>query len=193
MIINTVMFVDLVPSALLGGFAVFIMSFVLRMVLQYHWTDYAEAPDEERVRDAISGAGIGAGQYVIPYCGGPEKMKDPEWQASYEKGPSGFLVIQQPGPFAFGRALSQSLLFNMAVALLAAWMVVTFLDPSASASTVGLFVGVVGFLSFSASHAWTPIWMSGSWAVFMKELFDGAVYGAAMAGCFFWLWPGGAA
>jgi len=184
---------DLWLCALLGGVAVFLVSFVLRMVLKYHWTDYAQAPNEEAVRDAIRSAGVGAGQYVLPYCDGAKMMKDPEWMASYEKGPTGFLVLQESGPFAFGKALTCSLLFNLAVSFLAAWMATAFLDQGADSCKAGVFIGLIGFLAFSVSNTWGPIWRSESWCVLGKELFDGAVYGAVMAGVFVWLGPWGAA
>jgi hypothetical protein len=184
---------DLWLCVLLGGVAVFLMSFVLRMVLKYHWSDYGRLPNEDAVRDAIRETGVGGGQYVFPHCSGAEAMKDPEYMASYERGPSGFLVLQEPGSFSFGKPLALSFCFNIAVSLLAAWMAVTFLDEGADATKAGLFTGLIGFLSFSASNTWGPIWKSEPWCVWGKEIFDGAVYGAAMGGIFFWLGPWGAA
>ena len=184
---------DLWLCVLIGGTAVFLMSFLLRMVLKYHWSDYAALPDEEVMRAAIREAGIGAGQYVFPHCGGPEGMKDPEYVKSYERGPTGFLVLQEPGPFSFAKPLALSFCFNVLVSFLAAWMAVTFLDEGADATKAGLFVGLIGFLAFSVSNTWGPIWKSEPWCVWGKEIFDGVVYGASMAGVFVWLGPWGAA
>ena len=43
---------------LLGGVAVFFTSFVMRMVLKYHWSDYDRLPDEDRLMEAMREAGV---------------------------------------------------------------------------------------------------------------------------------------
>ena len=102
-------------------------------------------------------------------------------------------TLQEPGSFSFGKPLALSFCFNVLVSFLAAWMAVTFLDEGADATKAGLFVGLIGFLAFSVSNTWGPIWKSEPWCVWGKEIFDGVVYGAAMAGVFVWLGPWGAA
>lgn len=46
---------DLWLPILLGGLAVFLSSFVLRMLLKYHWNDFDPLPDEGKIRAAFQG------------------------------------------------------------------------------------------------------------------------------------------
>ena len=186
---ESIVFADLWLPILLGSLAVFLASFVTRMVLRYHWSDYKELPDEAGVREAVRTAGVPAGQYVMPHCGGPDKMKDPVWVADYEKGPSGILVIIPPGPMAFGKSLVQWFIFNLAVSAVAAWLATEVLSVGADACTVFTLVSVIGFLAYGGSSVCGPIWKAESWAVWGKELLDAAIYAAAMAGVMVWLWP----
>ena len=97
-----------------------------------------------------------------------------------EKGPKGFLYLSPPGPFAMGKAMGQSFLFNLGVALFAALGVTHFLAPGAEASLLWCFVSTFGFLAFGGSSIWGPIWKGSNWRVCLLELMDGALYGVAM-------------
>lgn len=175
-----VTFSSLLLPAFLGGVAVFFMSFFLRMVLKYHWSDFSRLPDEDGVMSALSEQGAGSGQYSFPFCDGSQQMKDPDWQEKSNKGPKGFLTLLPEGPLAMGKALGQSFLFNFGVALFAAWAVTHFLAAEPEASLVWCFVATIGFLAFGASSIWDPIWMGSNWRVCLLKLMDGALYGVAM-------------
>ncbi|MEE8468089.1 MAG: hypothetical protein V3T22_06515 [Planctomycetota bacterium] len=179
-------------AILLGGLAVFLASFVMRMVLKHHWTDFQLFPNEEAIRSALRACDVQAGQYAFPHCDGSDKMKDPEWIKAYEEGPTGFMFIAPRGSMAFGKSLVQSFLFNVFVAFVAAYLATIGLDAAASGSDVLRFTATVGFLGFGAATVWGPIWMSQSWKVCGKELLDALVYGLAMGAVFMALWPSGA-
>lgn len=164
----------------------------MRMVLKHHWTDFQLIQNEEAFRSALVACDVQPGQYSFPHCDGSDKMKDPEWIESYEKGPTGFVVIAPRGPMAFGKSLTQSLLFNIFVAFVTAYLATIGLDDAAGGTDVLRFTATIGFLGFGGAAIWIPIWMNQSWKVCGKELLDSLVYGVAMGAVFMALWPSGA-
>jgi hypothetical protein len=50
-------------------------------------------------------------------------------------------------------------------------------------------VGATGFLTYGMGQIPASIWMGKPWAVAVKEVFDGLLYGLVTAGTFGWLWP----
>ncbi|MDP6928516.1 MAG: hypothetical protein QF412_02320 [Planctomycetota bacterium] len=166
--------------AILGGVAVFFMSFLLRMVASYHWKDFSRLPDEESVMDALRSQNAGGGQFSFPHCANFAQMKDAAWQEHYAKGPKGILFTLPSGPVPMGKALLQSFLFNLVISLLAAWAVTQFMAPDAAAFQVWCFVAILGFLAFGGASVWGPIWRGTGWRICLFELMDGALYGAAM-------------
>jgi hypothetical protein len=179
---------------LLGGLAVFFASFVMRMVLKHHWTDFAPVPDEEALRAAFNSAGVEGGrQYTIPHCKSAGEMKSPEYQERWAQGPAGFVFLFPKGPNPFGSALMKSLLFNIFAAFMVAYLASNFLPAGASSMDVLQFTGTIAFLTFGGAQIWGPIWMAQSWSVCAKELFDSLVYGLAVGGVFVAFWPAAAA
>lgn len=183
-----VAFSDLILPAALGGLAVFLASFVTRMLLKYHWTDFKPLTDEKGLMDQLASQSIRPGQYMFPHCSSVEVMQDPVWNELYSKGPKGYVVISPEGPMAFSKALRESFLFNLAVSFVAAWMLTWSLD-GATAGRAWCFVAMVGFLSFGGARIWDPIWKSTPWSVCITEVLDAAFYGAAMGAPFYFLWP----
>ena len=76
-------FTSLLLPALLGGVAVFITSFVLRMVLKYHWKDFDKLPNEGAVMDALREQGAAQGQYMFPHCANMAEMENTDGLARY--------------------------------------------------------------------------------------------------------------
>jgi len=176
---------------LLGALAVFLASFVMRMVLKHHWSDFNALPGEETIRAAFHQAGVEGGrQYSIPYCKDMETMQSEAFQKVHQEGPSGFLYILPKGPHAFGKSLAQSFLFNLFGAFMAAYLASNFLSKDATAMEVLQCTGTIGFLTFGGAYVWGPIWMGHSWSMCAKELLDALVYGLALGGVFVALWPG---
>lgn len=179
---------------LLGALAVFLSSFVMRMVLKHHWSDFEALPGEESIRAAFHQAGVEGGrQYSLPYCKDMETMQSEAYQAIYQEGPTGVLYIFPKGPYAFGKKLTQSFLFNLFGAFVVAYLASNFLVAGAPAMDVLQFCGTIGFLTFGGAYVWGPIWMGHSWSVCAKELLDALVYGLALGGVFVAFWPAAAA
>lgn len=181
---------DLWLPILLGGLAVWIASFVMRMVIKYHWTDFEPLPDEPAIRAAFQASGVQGGrQYSIPHCSDGAKMQDPEWQKLWAEGPAGMIHLFPSGPYNFGKALGLSLLFNIFGAFMAAYLATNFLKAGASSSDVLQFTGTIGFLTFGGAYLWGPIWQGHNWKVTCKDVFDALIYGLAMGGVFVAFWP----
>lgn len=176
---------------LLGGLAVFFASFVMRMVLKHHWSDYEKLPDEDAVREAFQKIGVEGGrQYSIPHCSDAKSMQDPEWMAKWAEGPTGMMFLFPKGPYQFGSALGKSFAFNVAVAFVVAYLASNFLVRGAESMDVLQFTGTIGFLTFGGAYVWGPIWMAQSWKVLIKDLVDSLVYGLSLGGVFVAFWPG---
>lgn len=185
--------VDLWLPILLGGLAVFFASFVMRMVLKHHWTDFAPLPDEEAVRGAFNSMGIEGGrQYSIPHCKNSQEMNSPEYQERWAQGPAGLIFLWPKGSYNFGGSLVKSLLFNIFAGFMVAYLASNFLEPGAASMDVLQFTGTIAFLTFGGAYIWGPIWMAHSWSTCAKELIDALVYGLAMGGVFVAFWPAAA-
>lgn len=174
----------------LGGLAVWLASFVMRMVLKHHANDFAPLPDEEAIRQAFHSAGFEGGrQYSIPHCTDMKQMQDPEFQEKWAAGPTGMIFLFPKGPYRFGSSLVQSLLFNVFGAFMAAYLAAEVLPAGAPGAEVLQLTATVGFLTFGGAAIWGPIWMGQSWSMCLKDLLDALVYGLAMGGVFVALWP----
>ena len=159
------------------------------MVLKYHLKDMANMEKPDTVMDALRSQGINQGQYMFPECSGPECMKDPVWLERYNRGPKGFVFLLPPGPFSFGKALSLSFLFNLAISAFATGTLCCFVSQGLSLAAAPTYIAMVGFLGFGASSVWGPIWKASSVRVCLLELMDAGLYGIAMAAPFYFLLP----
>lgn len=52
--------------------------------------------------------------------------------------------------------------------------------------------GTVAVLGYAFSNVTDSIWKGVSWAITLRFVFDGIVYGLVTAGTFGWLWPASA-
>jgi hypothetical protein len=63
------------------------------------------------------------------------------------------------------------------------------LEPGAPYLRVFRIAGATAFLAYAAGQVPAAIWMGKPWAVAIKEVFDGLLYGLVTGGAFGWLWP----
>jgi hypothetical protein len=174
---------------LLSGVAVFFISFLMWMVSPHHRSDWKPLPNETRVMDTLRELGVGGGQYAMPHCSDPSKMKDPEWMAMYNRGPSGHIILKPEGPVSMGKAMAVSGLFNLVTAAMVAYAATLALPAGVENGLVLRFVFVVAFLANSFGLVWGSIWFGRTWSSTLKEMGDGLVYAAATAGIFLAFWP----
>lgn len=174
---------------LVSAAIVFFSSFIMHMVLTYHRSDYRQLPDEDRVTDAMRGAGVTPGPaYYFPYCSFKE-MKSPPMIEKFKRGPVGFLTVLPAGPPAMGKNMIQWFLYCAVISIFAAYLSGRLVAPGADFLHVFRVVGTVAWLGYGAAHAQESIWNGRSWVVTFKHLFDALIYALLTAGVFGWLWP----
>ena len=173
----------------LSAVLVFLVSFILHMVLRYHTTDWAQLPAEDAVREALHKFNIPPGQYMTPWGGGPEAMKDPAWLAKYERGPVATMTVMPAGKPGMGKELAQWFIYIVVVSIFAAYIAGRALSAGADYLDVFRFVGAVAFAGYVLANWQNTIWYKQKVSTSLKNTFDGLVYALVTAGVFGWLWP----
>ena len=174
---------------LLSAVIVFFASFIMHMVLTYHKSDYRKLPDEDRVTDAMRGAGVTPGPaYYFPYCSF-EEMKSPPMIEKMKRGPVGFLTVRPNGPPSMGQNLVQWFLYCLVISVFAAYVSHRTLAPGAAFTQVFRVIGIVSLLGYGAAHAQESIWGGRSWVVTSKHLLDSLIFAVLTGLMFGFLWP----
>lgn len=172
---------------LLSALAVWVLSFIVWAVLPWHKSDYAALPDEEAARAALKDAPPGA--YNIPNLPTRDALQQPEFRKKFEEGPAGFLFLSPHRVPTMGRPLAQWLVFNLAVAFMAAYVAAATLPPGTDYLKVFQITGTVTWLAYGFGMVTESIWFGRPWSLSVKSLVDGLIYGLVTAGFFGWLWP----
>ena len=172
---------------LVSGFAVFFLSALMWMAMPHHKKDYAKLPDEDGFMKYLRGFGL-RGQYSFPHCGSHSGTKDPAWQEKTKLGPCGMLFIL-PSQCNMGKALTLSLIHNLAVATFVAYLAAHSLLPGSDFKAVFRITGAATVLAYCAARFADGIWMGHSWRSVIGHVFDGLVYAVATGAVFGWLWP----
>ena len=159
------------------------------MVLKWHNSDYLKLANEDDVRAAIRMANPQPGQYVLPHCSDMKDMQKPEVQEKFKDGPVGFLTLRANGVPSMGQSLGLWFLFNVVIALVAAYLAARTLSSGASFLQVCRVVGAVSFLAYAGGSVQGGIWMGKPWTSVAKEVGDGLIYAVVSAVVFGWLWP----
>lgn len=174
---------------LVSSVFVFLISFVLHMVLTYHYKDFGQVPNEDKVMDALRGFNIPAGEYIVPFAGSTKAMNSPEFKQKVEKGPGVFMTIWEGGRPSMTKSLVQWFLFSVVVGIFAAYIAGRALAPGASYLSVFRFAGFTAFACYAVAGWQDSIWFKRSWSRTAKNTIDGLIYGLLTAGTFGWLWP----
>jgi len=174
---------------LLSAVLVFVMSAVIHMVLPYHRTDFEALGAEDQVMDALRAAGVQPGEYMFPYAGSPDRLKDPEFLAKAQRGPVGMLTTWSGETFGMGKQLLQWFLYCVVISGFAAYVAGRALDPGADYLSVFRFSGSAAFGAYALGLPQASIWFRRKWSSTAKSMFDGLVYALLTAGAFGWLWP----
>ncbi len=174
---------------LVSAVIVFLASAIMHMVLSYHKSDYRKLPDEDRVTDAMRGAGVTPGPaYFFPYFSFKE-MKSPPAVERMKRGPVGLLTVLPSGPPEMGKNLFQWFFYCLVISIFAAYLSGRLLTSGTAFLQVFRVIGTVAWLGYGGAHAQESIWSGRSWVVTCKHLFDSAIYALLTAGTFGWLWP----
>jgi hypothetical protein len=178
---------DLWLPILLAAVLVFLASFVLHMVLPIHRSDYRQLPDEENIRVALRTARAVRGMYMFPFTHHKE-MGTPEAQEKFRQGPVGIVTLFNPGPPAMGKYLAQWFVFCVLVSFFTAYLTGRTVTPGTPYLEVFRVAGTTAFMAYGVGPVSNGIWKGVPWAVVVKEVIDGLIYGLMTAGAFGWLW-----
>jgi hypothetical protein len=174
----------------LAAVFVFVGSSVIHMFLSYHQNDYAPVPDEDGAMDALRGLGLSAGDYLMPFPGGPEQMRSDAYKAKVEKGPVVIMTVYGPRDFLnMGPQLAQWFVYCIFVSLFAAYLASRTVAPGADYLEVFRVTGTIAFACYAMALPQRSIWWKQQWRSTLKSVFDGFVYACLTAGAFGWLWP----
>lgn len=174
---------------LLSAVIVFLASSVIHMMLKYHSNDFSRLPDEDKAMDALRPLNIPPGEYVVPFAGSMEAMKNPEYQEKVKKGPVMFMTVMPSGMPTMGKQLALWFVYCLIVGIFAAYVGGRTLAAGTNYLAVFRVVGTVAFTGYALALMQNAIWYKRSWSATAKSMFDGLVYALLTAGTFGWLWP----
>ncbi|MGQ0813897.1 MAG: hypothetical protein ACT4O1_05470 [Gemmatimonadota bacterium] len=174
---------------LLSAVAVFLVSWLIHAVLKYHQTDFARLPSEDEIADSLRRYNIPPGEYMMPYGGGMEAMKDPAWIAKMERGPVAMMTVMPARKPTMGAELVQWFIYCLVVSIFAAYIAGRALTAGAAYPDVFRFVGATAFIGYTLAQWQNTIWYHRKLSTSVKNTIDGLVYALITAGMFGWLWP----
>ncbi len=175
---------------LLSAVAVFVVSSIIHMGLQYHKNDFIGLPDEKGVRDALRGFNIPPGNYHFPHAGSMKEYGTPEFAEKCKAGPNGFFTVLPNSVPGMGQQLASWFLYSLVVGVFAAYVGRLTLAPGSEYLIVARVTGTVAFCGYSLALLQNSIWYKRGWSGTLKSMFDGLVYALLTGGFFGWLWPG---
>ncbi len=174
---------------LLSAVAVFLISSIIHMVLQYHNNDFIKLPSEEPVMDDLHKANIPPGDYHFPHAKDMKDMNSPEFIEKMKQGPVGIMTIMENTAPNMGKQLVLWFIYSIIVGIFAAYIAGNALAPGSHYLSVFRFAGCTAFVGYSLALMQNSIWYKRNWGATLKSMFDGLIYALFTAGIFGWLWP----
>jgi len=176
------------PTVLSAVF-VFVASWIIHTVLQYHRGDLRQLPREDEVMEALRRFEIPPGDYGMPHGGSMAAMKDPGFIAKMKAGPVAFMTVLPSGPPTMGASLLLWFLYTLLVSGLVAYVTCHALPLGAGWRGVFRIAGCVAFAGYSLALLHDSIWYKRQWGWTLRSMFDGLIYALLTAATFGWLWP----
>lgn len=172
---------------LVSAVLVFVVSNILWMGLKFwHSRDYKRVPDEALFVEAAKS--LPSGLYVFPWM--DWKTMTPEQKTATQSGPSATMIVRNPLAFSFGKALGLYFLYCVLGSLLAAYVASVTVAAGAEYLHVHRVAGTAGMLFWAfGTNVSDSIWYGKPWAVAIKHVIDGVIFGFLIGGTFGWLWP----
>jgi len=166
----------------------FMAGFVLHTMIPLHKGDFSAVPGEAGVLDAIRKAGVGAGQYMLPWCD-PKDMKSPEFQAKFAAGPVGILVIRKPGKLTMAPQRMWMIVYHLVVTGFVAYLATRTLPRGTDYLHVFRIAGTAAIMGYGFGFFPHGIWYGFKRSFIVNSFVDALVWGLLTAGVFGWLWP----
>lgn len=164
---------------------VFVAGSVIWMAMPWHKTDWNRTADEDGVRNALNG--LAPGQYSVPHCADMDAMKNPDIQQKMKDGPIAFITVSPPGAPNMGGPMVMMFIYNLAVAVLAAYFVSRFASVDADYMTNFRIASAVTFIAYGFAYVQESIWFGRPWSTTLKSFLDAAIYAGVTGGVFGWL------
>jgi len=105
------------------------------------------------------------------------------------RGPNAYLTVIPTGTPAMGPMMAKSLVFNLVVALLVAYVSWHALRAGAETMMVFRIAGTTAMMSYILAVVPDSIWFGRPWRNLWLQVVDGVVYGLVTGAIFGWLWP----
>ena len=176
---------DLWQPILLAAVLTFIVGAVIWMAMPWHKSDFSKTSDEEAVRNALRG--LAPGQYSVPYAIEQKDLADEAMQAKFKEGPVGFITIAPSGMPAMGGKLMVNFAYNLAVAIVCAYMLSRTAAADADYLANFRIAGAVAFVAYGMAYVQESIWFGRPWANTAKNFLDALIYALVVGGAFGWL------
>ncbi|HET7649186.1 MAG TPA: hypothetical protein VFL15_00595 [Gammaproteobacteria bacterium] len=174
---------------LLSAVAVFVVSSIIHMVLQFwHSPDYHGFSNEAEIAAAIRKGDPAPGVYGIPFCK-MEDMKKPETLSKYQQGPVCTVILRRNGTVNMGAFLLQWFIFCLLVSYFCAYLGTSTLLAGTPALQVFRVLGTAAMMAFAIGVIPNGIWGGYPWKGVVKAVVDGILYGLVTGAVFAWLWP----
>ncbi|HNP37723.1 MAG TPA: hypothetical protein PKK10_17920 [Woeseiaceae bacterium] len=170
---------------LVSSIIVFVMSALVWMVLPWHKSDFKKAANEDALRAALKGAGVG--YYMLPYCTSTAELKDEALAQKYVEGPQAFITVVPNGMPKMGAKLLLSFFYYVGVGILCAYMLSRTIVADAPYLEIFRVVGTTAFIAHGVAFVQDSIWFGRPWSLTTKNLLDALIYGALTGGTFGWL------
>ena len=174
---------------LLSGVAVFFLSALVWTVMPHHKKDWAGLPNEDAVLTAMRGNPPAPGQYAMPFMFDPKLRDDPAMKERIARGPNAYFTVIPTGTPAMGPMMAKSLVYNLVVSLLVAYVTWHSLRAGAETSMVFRIAGTTAMMAYILAVVPESIWFGRPWRNLWMQVVDGVVYGLVTGAIFGWLWP----
>lgn len=173
-------------AILAAGAGAWVWGFLSWSVLGVHGGDGKAIERESEFLADVRRLAIPPGEYYFPWVG-KGQQKDPEVQRKWKEGPTGQLNVW--GAFSIPRNMALTLLVNLAIALLTAYVGALTLPAGSGFSKVFQVLGTVGVLAYGSSSLPGMIWFHARAPRWRSHAIDAIVLGLGTGAIFAAMWP----
>lgn len=183
--------IDLWLPILVSAVAVFIASFIIWMVLNYHQPDIKKLPNEDEVKSMQAAASLPPGQYMWPNCASKAEMNSDEFKQRFSAGPWGAMIIPSSKP-NLGKNLVLMFLFYIVVGVFVAYITTQARAAGADYLSVFQVAGATAFAAYALGGFPTSVFFFRPARALLTDLLDATIYALLTAGIFAAMWPAAA-